>query len=210
MNHPDDDVPPSAFVERRPTGALIPVIPPGRWAVDPTRSKVTFVAKHLLVSKVTGTFTRVAGTIRIGEDVATSSVTAMADTASLTTGDDARDEHLRSPDFFDVEQWPTMTVVGSGLRSKGGRHVLEATLTIREISHPVSFTVTATNLELDGEGHRRGPDDPWRRPTARFTAEAVVNRKDFGLVWNAAIETGGVVVGDMVRIVIMTIAELLP
>jgi polyisoprenoid-binding protein YceI len=210
MNAPDDDVSPSAFIERRPTGALIPVIPVGRWAVDPARSKVSFVAKHLLVSKVTGTFTRVAGTIVVGEDAALSSVSAMADAASLTTGDAARDEHLRSADFFDVDQWPTISITGSGLRSKGGRHALEGILTIRDISHPVNLTVTATNLARDGDGHPVATDGVIPRPTARFTAEAVVNRKDFGLVWNAAIETGGVVVGDMVRIDIVAIAELQP
>ena len=106
MLPPDDEVDTRDFVERRPTGAVATVIPPGRWAVDPTRTSVTFVAKHLLVSKVTGTFTRVAGTITVTEDVAGSSASAMADAASLTTGDTARDEHLRSTDFFDVERWP--------------------------------------------------------------------------------------------------------
>jgi polyisoprenoid-binding protein YceI len=202
MTLPDDDVASPAFVERRPTGTLIPVIPAGRWTVDPTRTTVSFVAKHLLVSKVTGTFSRVAGTITVGEDASVSSVSAMADAASLTTGDPDRDEHLRSEDFFDVEQWPTLTVTGSGLRSKGGRHVLESVLTIRDISHPVTFEVTASNLHPDPDA---GGD---ARPTARFTADAVVNRKDFGLRWNAAIETGGVVVGDMVHIVISAVAEL--
>jgi polyisoprenoid-binding protein YceI len=202
MSPADDDVAQPAFVEQRPSGTLIPVIPPGRWAVDPTRSTISFVAKHLLITKVTGTFTRVAGTIVVGDDVATSSVSAMADADSLTTGDAARDEHLRSPEFFDVDRWPTLTLVGSGLRSRGNRHTLETVLTIRDVSHPVTFEVTAANLDKE----RSTPD----RPVARFTADAEVNRKDWGLRWNAAIETGGVVVGDMVRLVIVAVAELTP
>lgn len=207
MIPPDDEVATGAFVERRPTAKVETVIPPGRWAVDPTRTTVSFVAKHLLVFKVTGTFTRVAGTITVTGDVSSSSVSAMADAASLTTGDVARDEHLRSTDFFDVEQWPTLTVVGSGIRTRSGRHLLDAVLTIREVSHPVTFEVGATNLEPGGGtpvGMGAGSD----RPAARFTAEATVNRKDWGLRWNAAIETGAVVVGDMVRLVIVAVAEL--
>ncbi len=203
MIPPDDDVATGAFVERRPTGKVETVIPPGRWVVDPTRTTVSFVAKHLLVSKVTGTFTRVAGTIVVTADVSGSSVSAMADAASLTTGDVARDEHLRSADFFDVERWPRVTVVGSGVRTRNGRHLLDADLTIRQVSHPVTFEVGAVNLE-PGNGTPAGPG----RPAARFTAEATVNRKDWGLRWNAAIETGAVVVGDMVRVVIVAVAEL--
>jgi len=207
MTPPDDEVATRAFVEPRPTGAVETVIPPGRWAVDPNRSSVTFVAKHLLVSKVTGTFTRVAGTITVTEDVTGSSVSAMADAASLTTGDVARDEHLRSADFFDVEQWPTLTVTGSGLRSRGGSHLLDAVLTIRDVSHPVTFEVAAANLD-PGTGTPADAGSTTGRPAARFTAEATVNRKDWGLRWNAAIETGAVVVGDMVRLVIVAVAEL--
>ena len=206
MTPPDDEVATRAFVERRPTGAVETVIPPGRWAIDPNRTTVTFVAKHLLVSKVTGTFTRVAGTITVTGDVTGSSVSAMADAGSLTTGDVARDEHLRSADFFDVEQWPTLTITGSGLRSRGGRHLLDAVLTIRDVSHPVTFEVAAANLD-PGSGTPEGAEPG--RPVARFSAEATVNRKDWGLRWNAAIETGAVVVGDMVRLVIVAVAELM-
>jgi len=206
MLPPDDEVDTRDFVERRPTGAVATVIPPGRWAVDPTRTSVTFVAKHLLVSKVTGTFTRVAGTITVTEDVAGSSVSAMADAASLTTGDTARDEHLRSTDFFDVERWPTLTITGGGLRARGGRHLLDAVLTIRDVGHPVTFEVAASNLDPVGSASVTGATP--HRPVARFTAEASVNRKDWGLRWNAAIETGGVVVGDMVRLSIVAVAEL--
>jgi polyisoprenoid-binding protein YceI len=196
----------TSYVERRPTGAAVPVIRPGRWEVDPARSSIGFVARHLLVTKVKGRFTRLAGSIEVTEDPSDSSVRAMADTTSLTTGDRTRDDHLRSADFFDVEQWPTIAVVGSGLRSKGAHHTLEAQLTIRNITHPVDFVVTATNLD-PRSGAPIGADDAVGRPTARFTADATVNRKDFGLHWNAAIETGGVVVGDMVELVLVAVAE---
>lgn len=209
MSSPDDDVTATMQAERYPTGSPPPVIPAGHWVVDPLRSSVSFVAKHLLVSKVTGTFTRVAGSIHIAEDPMASSVHAMADAASLKTGDTARDEHLRSPDFFDVEQFPTLTVTGRGLGSKSGRHVLEAELTIRDVTNPVVFEVTATNLNPDS-GQAVGSAAGGGRPTARFTADAVVNRKDFGLRWNAAIETGAVVVGDMVTLAIVVVAELAP
>jgi len=207
MIPPDDEAATGALVERRPTAKVETVIPPGRWAVDPTRTTVSFVAKHLLVSKVTGTFTRVAGSITVTGDVTGSSVSAMADATSLTTGDVARDEHLRSADFFDVEQWPTLTVVGSGIRTRRGRHLLDAVLTIRGVSRPVIFEVGATNLE-PGSGTPAGTEGGPDRPAARFTAEAIVNRKDWGLRWNAAIETGVVVVGDMVRLAIVAVAEL--
>lgn len=203
---PTDDTKSDAFVENHPAGGAAPVLPPGRWVVDPALSSVSFVAKHLLVSKVRGTFTRVAGWIHVPEDHRGSSVHAMADAASLTTGDAARDDHLRSSDFFNVEQWPTLTLTGEGIRSKGGRHVLDATLTIRDVAHPVTFDVTATTLDAADPASRSNQGE--RRRTARFTADAVVNRKDFGLRWNAAIETGSVVVGDMVALTIVAVAEL--
>jgi polyisoprenoid-binding protein YceI len=197
----------SIHADRYPTGSPPPVIPSGHWVVDPLRSTVSFVAKHLLVSKVTGTFTRVAGSIRIAEDPTDSSVHAMADATSLQTGDAARDEHLRSPIFFDVEQYPTLTVTGRGIELKRGRHVLEAELTIRDVTNPVVFEITATNLNPDS-GQAVGLAAGGGRPTVRFTADAVVNRKDFGLRWNAAIETGAVVVGDMITLTIVAVAEL--
>ncbi|MGO9028537.1 MAG: YceI family protein [Acidimicrobiales bacterium] len=209
MTSPDDGAALPTFVERRPTGGSVPVIPAGHWVVDPTRSSIGFVAKHLLVSKVTGTFTRVAGSIHVTADPSDSSVQAIADATSVTTGDAARDEHLRSAAFFDVERWPTLTLAGQGLRSRAGRHVLDARLTIRDVSHPVVFEVTATNLHT-GSGLPVGTAQADGRRTARFTADALVNRKDFGLRWNAAIETGAVVVGDMVALAITAVAELAP
>jgi len=183
---------------------LSAAVPAGRWVVDPARSTVAFVARHLLVSRVTGTFTRIAGLIDVAEPPLLSSVQAMADTASLTTGDIARDEHLLSPAFFDVDRWPTLALSGSGLRANPRRsdlYELDAALTIRDVTRTVTLEVSAT--EIGGDAHTGRS-----RRTARFAANGTVNRKDFGLQWNAAIETGGVVVGDMVTLVIDAVAEL--
>ena len=175
-----------------PWGA--PRLPVGRWDVDAQRSSISFTARHLLVTKVRGTFSQVRGTIDVSADPFRSSVDAVADVASLSTGDPARDGHLLSAEFFDVERWPVMTLTGAGLRSSGDRYLLDAVLTIRNVSRIVPFVVTASAPpnEPDGVGASQG--------FARFTAQATVNRKEFGLRWNAAIETGSVVVGDMIEL----------
>jgi polyisoprenoid-binding protein YceI len=173
---------------------VIARLPVGRWTVDSERSSVSFTARHLLVTKVRGYFLRVSGTIDVPPDPFGSRVEAVAEVASISTGDTARDDHLRSPDFFDAERWPLMTLVGSGIRSSGERYLLDAVMTIRNVSRVVPFVVTAS-------APPRLPDeneDPGE--FARFTAMATVNRKDFGLRWNSAIETGGVVVGDTIEL----------
>ncbi len=176
--------------EPQPWGS--PRLPVGRWTVDAERSSISFTARHLLVTKVRGTFSQVHGTIDVAADPFRSSVEAVAEVASLSTGDSARDGHLVSADFFDAERWPHMTLTGSGLRSSGERYLLDAIMTIRNVSRIVQFVVTASAPPLAPDGS----DGP--QGFARFTALATVNRKDFGLRWNAAIETGGVVVGDMI------------
>ncbi len=172
--------------------------PVGRWLVDPGRSSIGFVARHLLVTKVHGRFGRVSGVIVVATDPAASSVQATVDVASLDTGDIARDEHLLSPDFFDAERWPTISLSGTGVRRERSGNVLDAYLTIRDITVPVALVVTARAIE---------PASPGGPPSAQFTARASVNRKEFGLRWNATIETGGVVVGDMVDLQLTTVAH---
>ena len=162
----------------------------GTWNVDPSHSAVTFVARHLMVSKVRGSFNGFSGTITVADDPLQSKVEATVDAGSIDTRDEARDGHLKSADFFDLENHPTWTLVSTGITPKGGDFVLTADLTIRGVTQSVDF-----DLEFAGVA-----TDPWGNTKAGFTAETEISRKDFGLEWNAALETGGVVVGDKVKI----------
>jgi polyisoprenoid-binding protein YceI len=110
--------------------------------------------------------------------------------ASINTKDEARDGHLKSPDFFDAEQFPTMSLVSTGIEARGADYVLHTNLTIKGVTKPVDF-----DLEFEGV-----VADPWGNTKAGFTAETEINRKDFGLEWNVALETGGVLVGEKVKI----------
>lgn len=175
---------------------------PGRWVVDPARSSVGFVARHLLVTRVHGRFAHVAAEIVVGDEVLDSAVTGTAAVGSLITGDTARDDHLRSPDFFDAERWPEITLTGSGLQPSGRCYALDAELTIRDVRRNVRLAVAAERLS-DGEGGTTPA-------VARFAANGTVNRREFGLHWHAAIDSGGIVVGDMVDLVIDAVATLVP
>jgi len=163
---------------------------PGTWNVDPSHSGLNFTVKHLMVSKVRGRFASFSGTLNIAADPLQSSVTAQADVASVTTGDTGRDEHLRSGDFFEAEKFPTISFASTKIEADGDDFVLYADLTIKGVTKNVKF-----ELEFDGVGK-----DPWGNTKAGFSAEAEINRKDFGLEWNAALETGGVLVGEKVKI----------
>jgi len=163
---------------------------PGTWTVDPSHSSVGFVARHLMVTKVRGRFASFSGTATIADDPLQSSVEASVDVASVTTGDDGRDGHLKSGDFFDVEQYPTMTFRSTGIEADGDDYLLHGDLTIKGVTKPVTF-----ELEFDGAG-----TDPWGNLKAGFTAETEVNRKDWGLEWNVALEAGGVLVSEKVKI----------
>ncbi len=163
---------------------------PGTWNVDPSHSGLNFTVKHLMVSKVRGRFASFSGTLNIGTDPLQSSVTAQAEVASVTTGDSGRDDHLRSGDFFEAEKFPTITFASTKIEADGDDFVLYADLTIKGVTKNVKF-----ELEFDGVGK-----DPWGNTKAGFSAEAEINRKDFGLEWNAALETGGVLVGEKVKI----------
>ncbi len=172
------------------TRTAVPALAAGTWTVDPSHSSVTFVARHLMVSKVRGRFSSFAGTITIDEDPLRSRVEATVDAASLSTGDDGRDAHLASADFFEVEHHPTWTLVSTAITPAGDDFVLDTELTIRGVTRPVRF-----HLEFEGVA-----TDPWGNTKAGFTAEAEISRKDFGLEWNVALDAGGVLVGDKVKV----------
>lgn len=171
--------------------ADLSALTPGVWNVDPSHSTIGFVARHLVVAKTRGVFTSFSGVLDIAPEPLLSTVEASVDTASVSTKDDNRDGHLRSADFFDVENHPTMTLKSTGIKEgRGGDYVLIADLTIRGVTHSVEF-----DLEFEGVS-----PDPWGGTRAGFTASADINRKDWGLEWNVALETGGVLVGEKVKI----------
>jgi polyisoprenoid-binding protein YceI len=165
---------------------------PGTWNVDPAHSSVAFVARHLMISKVRGRFTDFSGTLEIATDPLQSSVEATVNLASVTTGDETRDAHLRSPDFFDVDGdgSPTMAFVSTGLKEDDGEYLLFGDLTVKGVTRQVEFA-----LEFDGVSA-----DPWGGIRAGFSAATEINRKDFGLGFNMALETGGVLVGEKVKV----------
>ena len=164
---------------------------PGTWTVDPSHSEVGFVVRHLMVSKVKGRFGGVTGTITVTENVLESVVEASAEIVTVDTRDENRDAHLKSADFFDAEKFPTISFRSTGIREKGSDYLLDGQLTIKGVSKPVTFDLeyngAATNPMTSGQ-------------TVGFSAETEVNRKDFGLEWNVALETGGVMVADKVKI----------
>jgi polyisoprenoid-binding protein YceI len=166
------------------------VIEPGTWTIDASHSSVGFVARHLMVTKVRGVFGDVEGEITIAADPFQSSVRATVDAASVSSGDAKRDEHLRSADFFDVEQYPTIEFVSKRVEARDGGFVLTGDLTVHGVTREVSW-----DLEYDGT-----VQDPWGGTRAGFSATTEVNRKDWGLEWNVALEAGGLLVSDKVRL----------
>ena len=169
-------------------GAEVPLA--GQYVVDPSHSEVAFVARHLVVAKTRGTFGSFTGEVEIGEDPTQSSLRAEVDLASVDTRDAGRDEHLRSADFFHVEEHPSMTFVSTAVHQDGDRWAVDGDLTIRGVSNPVTLDVEF----LGGIG------DPWGNTRAAFSASTELDREAWGLTWNQALETGGVVVGKKVQI----------
>ncbi|GAB3590318.1 YceI family protein [Angustibacter peucedani] len=174
------------------TVTTLPGLTAGTWTIDPSHSEVGFVVRHMMVSKVKGRFAKVTGTITVAENVLESSVVAEVDAASIDTRDENRDNHLRSADFFDVETHPTWSFTSTGIRADGDDFLLDGDLTLHGTTRPVTF-----ELEFGGAAGNPLADG---NPTAGFSAETEISRKDFGLEWNVALETGGVLVGDKVKI----------
>ena len=161
----------------------------GTWAIDPVHSSISFSVRHLVVSKVRGSFGTFSGAITVADD-GTPSVAAEIDVASVGTGNEQRDAHLRSADFFDVETYPTAAFRSTGVQAKGDDYVLDGEFTLKGITKPISLT-----LEFNGTNPGMGHGE-----VAGFEASVVVNRKDFGIDIDMPLETGGAVVGDKVTI----------
>ena len=173
---------------------LLPALSQGAaYTIDPDHSNIQFKVRHLMVSNVKGVFGKVQGVIDIDDkDITMSKVKVTIATESINTGVAKRDEHLRSADFFDVSQYPSMTYVSKKVVKSGeGRLKVVGDLTLHGITREVV---------LDVEGPSNETKDPWGKMRRGASAAASINRKDFGLTWNKALETGGVVVGDEVII----------
>lgn len=162
----------------------------GTYRVDPSHSVVEFVVRHLGLAKVRGRFDAFEGTIEVGEDPARSRVDAVIQAASIDTRDPKRDEHLRTGDFLDVANHPTLEFHSTAVRRAGSRWAADGELTVRGVTRPVT-------LEVEFEG---AAADPWGGIRIGCSATAELNREDFGLTWNQALETGGWLVGKQVRI----------
>lgn len=158
---------------------------PGRYEIDPAHSSIEAVARHLMVTKVRGRFGEFSGTVEVAERPEDSKVEATIQAASIDTKEPQRDEHLRSPDFLDVERHPTITFVSTSVAPVGGnRWKVVGDLTIRDVSQPVELDV-----EFVGAGV-----DPWGNARIGFSAATRLNRDDFGITWNQTLDSGGVLV----------------
>jgi len=176
-------------VTRTWNGLTIPTA--GTYLLDPAHKRVGFVARHMMVSKVRGEFADVTATITVDEDPLKSAVTATIQAASISTGNADRDNHLRSGDFLEVEKYPTLEFRSTGIKSHSGNEfVLGGELTIKGVTRPVDL-----NVEFEGAGR-----SPFGQDVIGFTATTEIDREDFGLTWNVALEAGGVLVGRKVTI----------
>ena len=168
----------------------IPGYVAGTWTIDPVHSEIGFSVRHMMVSKVRGKFTNFSGEIVTADDPLKSSATAVIDLKSISTGNDQRDEHIRSADFFEVETYPTMTWRSTGARFSGGNYILDGELTLKGVTKSVPLV-----LELNGFG-----PDPYGGTRAGFSASGELNRSDFNVSFNAPLQNGGVVVSDKITL----------
>ncbi|MCA5895271.1 YceI family protein [Isoptericola sp. NEAU-Y5] len=162
----------------------------GTYAIDASHSTASFSVRHAGIAKVRGSIAITSGTITVGDDLESSAVTAELDAASVNTGDEARDGHLKSADFWHAEEKPVWTFASKSIVVDGDDYVINGALTIngvtQDVALPTEFAGVAT--------------DPFGNPRAGFESQIEISRKDYGLTWNAALETGGVLVGDKVKI----------
>ena len=174
------------------TAVEIPGYVAGTWAIDPVHSEVSFTVRHMMVSKVRGRFDSFEGTIVTAANPLDSSVTASVDLSSINTGQEQRDAHIRSADFFEVEKHPHMTFASTGVRADGGDLKLDGDLTLKGVTKPVTF-----NLEVNGFG-----PDAYGGTRVGFSATTEINRKEFGVSFDGPIPgvPGGVAVSDKATI----------
>ncbi|KAA6463210.1 YceI family protein [Acidobacteria bacterium AB60] len=163
------------------------------WKLDPAHSAAEFKVRHMMISNVKGSFSGLTGTLTEHTvDSSLSTIEAAVPLASISTGDPQRDGHLKSADFFDADKYPEMTFKSTRVEKKGAEeYAVTGDLTIHGVTKPVTFAV---------EGPTAPGKDPWGNTRIGISATAKINRKDFGLNWNAALETGGFLVGEDVQI----------
>jgi polyisoprenoid-binding protein YceI len=163
------------------------------WKLDPAHSTAEFKVKHMMISNVKGSFSGLSGSLTLHEpDHALTRVEASVDVVTVSTGDAQRDGHLKSGDFFDIEKFPTMTFKSTKVVPEGGGDfTVTGDLTLHGVTRSVTFEV---------EGLSAPAKDPWGNLRVGLSASTKINRKDFGLTWNAALETGGILVGEDVAI----------
>ena len=169
----------------------IPGYVAGTWTIDPVHSEVGFSVRHLMVSKVRGRFGSFEGSFETAADPLDSSLTATVDLSSIDTGDPGRDAHVRSADFLDVEQHPTLTYRSTGIRPEGDHFVVDGELSLHGVTHEVPL-----HLEV----HGFHPNSPFGDTRAGFTATAEIDRSEFGIEFNAPLDGGGVLLGQKVQI----------
>lgn len=162
-----------------------------KWNLDPTHSEVGFKVKHLMITNVSGNFSKFNAEVTSDdESFRKADIVFTADIDSISTNNEQRDGHLKSPDFFDAANHPQLIIKGDGLSGDGESRTLHGSLTLRGVTKPVS-------LHVDFGGVAK---DPWGNTKAGFTLSGVINRKDFGLNWNAPVEAGGVLVSEEVKL----------
>ena len=174
------------------TSTNIPGYKAGTWTIDPTHSEVGFSIRHIMISKVKGTFDSFDATFVTGENPLDSTVTASAKVASINTNEANRDGHLRTGDFFDADTYPTIDFVSTGVREEKGDFLVDGNITIKGVTKPVTFDFDFGGFAVDPYGNYK----------AGATAKTEVTRAEFGLEYNAALETGGFLLGDKVAITI--------
>jgi polyisoprenoid-binding protein YceI len=176
-------------VLRERDGLAVPT--PGTYAIDPAHTVVSAVARHLVVSKVRGAFSGVTGTITVADEPSRSAVAATIPADTINTGVADRDAHLRSADFLDVDNHPTLNFRSTRVLAQGGNEfVVRGELTIRGVTREVDLAV-----EFDGAAR-----SPWGQEVIAFTATTELDREEFGMTWNQALETGGVLVGRKLKV----------
>lgn len=161
------------------------------WVLDPTHSEIGFKVRHMMITNVSGSFASFEVEVKSSdEQFSSADLRFSADVNSISTGSDQRDGHLKSADFFETEKYPELVFEAKGYSPQKGEHSLKGNMTIKGITKPVEFKVEFGGIAKD----------PWGNTKAGFTISGKINRKDFGLTWNAATEAGGVLVGEEVKL----------